>query len=417
MTELRSERKNGNWDRLFGPFFESWAVFKAPQAKSRHIIAYWTRDQLKALGFYMNSEQRRLPRIVAWQYFVSIQLATALASLFYGISESIGDIVNLGRDLVFIITIIFICFRLVFFAQYAGELDVIIDALEDIYHWSIKGPATKEVQETKRLHFLLFMALIITWFSFLILFMLIKISTPFWIESQTLPFHVSWPFQLHDPSKHPIAYIIIFVSQSTTMLYFLIWLGVVENMGVSLFFELTSALRVLCIELRNLQELCLGDEDMLYRELCRMTKFHQQIILLTDRCNHIFNGAFIMQMLINFLLVSLSLFEVLAAKRNPQVAAEYMIIMLMTLGHLSFWSKFGDMFSKESEQVALAVYEAYDPNVGSKSIHRQFCFFIQRAQKPLIMKASPFPPFNLENYMFILKQCYSILTILANTLE
>lgn len=106
-----------------------------------------------------------------------------------------------------------------------------------------------------------------------------KISTSFWIESQTLPFHVSWPFQLHDPSKHPIAYIIIFVSQSTTMLYFLIWLGVVENMGVSLFFELTSALRVLCIELRNLQELCLGDEDMLYRELCRMTKFHQQIIL------------------------------------------------------------------------------------------------------------------------------------------
>lgn len=145
-----------------------------------------------------------------------------------------------------------------------------------------------------------------------------------------------------------------------------------------------------------------------------------------------------MQMLINFLLVSLSLFEVLAAKKNPQVAVEYMIIMLMTLGHLSFWSKFGDMFSKESEQVALAVYEAYDPNVGSKSIHRQFCFFIQRAQKPLIMKASPFPPFNLENYMFvsthskllsvlncnfnnfplqILKQCYSILTILANTLE
>lgn len=53
----------------------------------------------------MNSEQRRLPRIVAWQYFVSIQLATALASLIYGISESIGDIVNLGRDLVFIITV------------------------------------------------------------------------------------------------------------------------------------------------------------------------------------------------------------------------------------------------------------------------------------------------------------------------
>ncbi|EDW93634.1 odorant receptor 65a [Drosophila yakuba] len=417
MTELQSKRKNANWDRLFGPFLESWAVFKAPQTKSRHIIAYWTREQLKALGFFRNSEARRLPRVVAWQYFVLIQLLTSMASLVYGAREHIGDTVNLGRDLVFIITTIFICFRLVFYAQYADEIDVIIDALEDIYHWSVKGPGWKEVQENKRLRFLLFMAVVISWFTCLIIFMLIKLSTPFWIESQILPFHVAWPFQLHDPAQHPIAHVIIFVSQSITMLYFLIWLGVVENMGVSIFYELTSALRVLCIELRNLQELCLGDEEMLFRELCRMTNFHQQIILLTDRCNQIFNGAFIMQMLINFLLVSLSLFEVLAAKRDPQVAAEYMVILLMTLGHLSFWSKFGDMFSEESKQVALAVYEAYDPNVGSKTIHRQFCFFIQRAQKPLIMRAAPFPPFNLENNMFILKQCYSILTILANTLE
>ncbi|EDV51139.1 odorant receptor 65a [Drosophila erecta] len=417
MTELRSERKNGNWDRLWGPFFESWAVFKAPHSNSRHIIAYWTRDQLKALGFYTNSEERRLPRVVAWQYFLLIQLATSMASLFYGVRESVGDIVNLGRDLVFIITTLFICFRLVFLAQYADEVDAIIDALEDIYHWSVKGPGSREVQETKRLHFLLFMALVVTWFTILILFILLKISTPFWIESQILPFHVAWPFQLHDPTKHPVAHFIIYVAQSTNVLYFMIWLGVAENMGVSIFFELTSALRVLCIELRNLQKLCLGDEDMLSRELCRMINFHQQIILLTERCNHIFNGAFIMQMLINFLLVSLSLFEVLAAKKDPQVAAEYMVIMLMTLGHLSFWSKFGDMFSEESKQVALAVYEAYDPNVGSKSIHRQFCFFIQRAQKPLVMSAAPFPPFNLENYMLILKQCYSILTVLANTLE
>ncbi|KAH8364772.1 hypothetical protein KR084_011382, partial [Drosophila pseudotakahashii] len=412
-----SERKNGNWDRLWRPFLEGWAVLKDPQAQSRHIFAYWTREQIKALRLYTNSEEQRQFKNIVWQTYILFSLSISLASLLYGILESLGDIVNLGRDLVFTITCIFICFRLVFFAQYADDVDMVINALEDIHHRTIRGPGSKEVQATKRLHFLLFMALLVIWLTFLVLFILIKMSTPFWIESQILPFHVVWPFYLHDPTEHPIAHAIIFVAQSTTMLYFLIWLGFVENLCVSIFFELTSALRVLCIELRNLQELCQGDENRLVLELHRLTKFHQEIILLSDRCNQIFNMAFIMQMLVNFLLISLSLFEVLAARKDPQVAAEYLVVMLMTLGHLSFWSKFGDMFSEESEQVALAAYEAYDPTVGSKNIHRHFLFFIHRAQKPLFMSASPFPPFNLANNMFILKQCYSILTLLTNTLD
>ncbi|XP_016981357.1 odorant receptor 65a [Drosophila rhopaloa] len=417
MTEQQSELKKGNWDRFWSPFLEAWALFKDPAAQSTHIIAYLARDQMKALCFYTNSEERRVSRKVIWHYYIVIQLAISLVSLCLGVLESMDDIASLGRDLVFTITTIFIFLRIVFFAQYADDLDVVIDALEDIYHWKIKGPGSEEVRVTQRIRFLMFMSLIVAWFIFLISFILIKISTPFWMESQILPFHVAWPFQLHDPSKHPITYAIIFVSQSTTVLYWLIWLGAVENMAVSIFFELTSSLRVLCIELRNLQELCQGDENLLARELFRLTKFHQRIISISDSCNNIFNGAFIMQMLVNFVLVSLSLFEVLVARKNPQVAAEYLIVMLMTLGHLSFWSKFGDMFSEESEQVALAVYEAYDPTVGSFKIHRHFRFFIQRAQTPLIMSASPFPSFNMVNYMFILKQCYSIMTLLTRTLE
>ncbi|KAI8040779.1 hypothetical protein M5D96_006722 [Drosophila gunungcola] len=364
MTELQIERKNCKWDRFWSPFIEGWAVFKDPQAHSTHIIAFWTRDQVKALCLYTNSEERRVTRNVVWHYYIVIQLAVSLASLCYGVLESIDDIAILGRDLVFIISVIFIFFRLIFFAQYANDVDAVIDALEDIHHCETKGPGRKEVQATKRLHFLLFMALIIAWFTFLISFVLIKISTPFWMESVTLPFHVAWPCHLHDPSKHPIAYCLIFVSQSTTLTYFLVWLGAVENMAVSIFFELTSSLRVLCIELRNLQEHCHGDESLLERELHRLTKFHQRIILLSDHW------------------------------------------------HLSFWSKFGDMLSEESAEVAEAVYEAYDPTVGSINIHQHFRFFILRAQKPLIMRASPFPPFNL-----ILKQCYSILTVLSGTLE
>ncbi|XP_017048454.1 odorant receptor 65a [Drosophila ficusphila] len=417
MTEPPSERKTGNWHRYWSVYLEGWAVFKDPDACPRHIISYWTRDQIKAMGFYTNSEECRSRRKVAWHYFIVTLLIVSLASLCFGVIESIGDIVNLGRDLVFIITIIFIFGRVVIYIQHADDFDEIIDTLEDIHHWTIRNAGSREVQHTKRLRFLFFTVVIVIWFFCLVLFMLIKISTPFWMESQTLPFHVVWPFQLHDPSKHPISHLIIFVSQVFTLSYFLVWLCGVENMTISVYFELTSCLRTLCIELRNLKNICHGDENLLERKLIRLIQFHQEIILLSDRCNNILNGAFIMQMLVNFFLVSLSLFEVLAARKDPQVAAEYLTIMIMTLGHLSYWSKFGDMFTQESEEVALAVYDAFDPTVGSKKIHRTFIFFIQRAQMPLLMSANPFPPFSMPNYMFILKQCYSIMTILANTLE
>ncbi|XP_017080252.1 odorant receptor 65a [Drosophila eugracilis] len=412
----KQQRITGNWDRFWIPFQDGWAVFKDPQRQPRHINAYWNRDQLKAMGLYINSERLQMTALI-WKYFVLTALIICLASLLYGIPESFGDIVNLGRDLVFTVTGAYICSRLVFFAQYSDDVDMIIDALEDLHHRMIKGPANREVQAIKRFHILLITALQVIWFAVILIFILIKISTPFYIKSQSLPFHVAWPFELHNPSKHPISHAIIFLTQSFTLLYFLLWLGFAEVMGVSIFFEMTSLLRVLSIELRNVQELCQGDENLLNSELCRLIKFHQQIILLSDRCNEIYNRAFIIQMLVNFILVSLSLLEVVEARKDPQVATEYLLVMTMTLGHLSFWSKFGDMFSEESEQVALAVYEAYDPTIGSKTINRQYCFFIQRAQRPLQMSASPFPPFNLMNYMFILKQCYSILTLLTNTLD
>lgn len=101
------------------------------------------------------------------------------------------------------------------------------------------------------------------------------------------------------------------------------------------------------------------------------------------------------QMVVNFLLVSLSAFEVLVARKNPKVVVEYLVIMAMTLGHLSWWSTFGDILSQESLEVATAAYEAYDPRLGSRRTHRDFALIIMRAQKPLIIRGSPFPPFNL----------------------
>lgn len=165
-----------------------------------------------------------------------------------------------------------------FFGMYADDIDQVVDALEESHHRQPIGPAAEEVRATKRLYFLVLSALLVLWTTFIIAFCVIKISTPFWMESQMLPFHVVWPYQLHDPSKHFISHVIIYFFQGTTLAYLLIWLCFEENMTVSIFFEMASALRVLCIELRSLQEYCKGNEILLARELRRLTRFHQRII-------------------------------------------------------------------------------------------------------------------------------------------
>ncbi|XP_043062971.1 putative odorant receptor 65c [Drosophila yakuba] len=105
-----------------------------------------------------------------------------------------------------------------------------------------------------------------------------------------------------------------------------------------------------------------------------------------------------MQMGVNLFLVSLSVLEVMEARKEPKVVVQFAILMLLALGHLSMWSFFGDLLSQKSLKISEAAYEAYDPTKGSKDIYRDLCLIIRRGQEPLIMRASPFPPFNFINY-------------------
>ncbi|XP_017089784.2 odorant receptor 65a-like [Drosophila bipectinata] len=356
---------------------------------------------MKAIGFYMNTDKGRQPLLVAWHYFFMLQMAISLASLGYGILESLDDIVLLGQDLAYTIGTFYIFFKMVHFSIHADDIDEIIDGLEECYQCDSQGRGLEESRCMKRRIFFWLTGLNAAWLFMVISFVLIIISTPFWLEAQELPFHVAYPFHLHDPSQHPLCHATIFVSQSCILMYAMIWTLCCEHISVTIFSELTSALKVLCTELRVVHERCDGNSSLFAHEVYDLAKFHQRIICLTDRSNEIFNGAFTMQLIVNFLLISLSVFEAMVSRHDPKVAAEYLVLMVMALGHLSYWSKFGDMLTQESLNVAVAAYEAYDPTYGFRSTHTIIWLIIQRAQTPLSVKSRLFPPFNLENNLAV----------------
>ncbi|XP_032307440.1 odorant receptor 65a-like [Drosophila ananassae] len=349
----------------------------------------------------MNSEERRKPLLLAWNYFFMFQMMMNMASFTYGLFESLDDIVLLGRDLAFIIAIFFEIFKMIHFSVQVDEIDKLINGLERCYRWETKGPVRNEVVSIKRWHLLLPAAVMGAWLILVISFTFIMISTPFWVESQKLPFHVAYPFDLHNPSKHPIAHALIFASHGCITFYSLIWVVLADVLAGSIFFELTSDLKILCLQLRFLNQYCGCDDVMLDKEVNRLALFHQQIICLVDRSNEIFNGALTMQLMVIFLLISLSGFEAMVSRHDHEVVAEYLVLMVMALSHLSCWSKFGDLLSQESMEVAVAAYDAYDPTRGDKSVHQRLGLIILRAQKPLSIKSRILPPFTLVNNLAV----------------
>ncbi|KAH8240621.1 hypothetical protein KR026_002194, partial [Drosophila bipectinata] len=145
-----------------------------------------------------------------WNYFFMFQMMMNMASFTYGLFESLNDIVLFGRDLAFIIAIFFEIFKMIHFSIHVEEIDTLINGLERCFSWETKGPVRNEVLSIKRWHLLLPAGVMGSWLFLVITFTLIMLSTPFWVESQKLPFHVAYPFDLHNPSKHPIAHALIF---------------------------------------------------------------------------------------------------------------------------------------------------------------------------------------------------------------
>ncbi|XP_017147721.1 odorant receptor 65a-like [Drosophila miranda] len=409
-------RLSKKWKGFMKPYAPFRRVYRTPGKCPEHTVPYLNREQLISTGYYPNSTQNSLPGQRFFHVFLLVKGTIFFSSILYAASESLDDIVELGRDLAFIIASFFIYFKLIYFLLYADNVDEVIDGLEECYRWERAGPAAAGVRSAKRLHYLIVIGMQIIWVVSMIIFIVLLISTPF-LTQQELPFHAAYPFHLHDPLRHPRIHILIYLSQSFDILYYLTWLTVTECMSVSIYSQLTTALSVLCVELRHLHQFCDGDEDLLRWEIHRLVKYHQKIIRLVDRCNEVFHGPLIMQMIVNFLLVSLSVFEAMMARHDPKVAGQFILLMILALGHLSMWTKFGDMMSQESLEVAEAAYDAYDSSVGSKKIYWNIRFIIMRAQEPLIMRATPFPTFNMTNYKAILNQCYGILTLLLNTLD
>lgn len=247
------------------------------------------------MALFTTTEESLLPYRSKWHTLVNIQMVIFFASMSFGLTESIGDHVQMGRDLAFILGVrqcywvlifnkyclylqaFFIIFKTYYFCWYGDELDQVISDLDALHPWAQKGPNPVEYQTGKRWYFVMAFFLATSWSFFLCIFLLLLITSPMWVHQQNLPFHAAFPFQWHEKSLHPISHAIIYLFQSYFAVYCLTWLLCIEGLSICIYAEITFGIEVLCLELRQIHRHNYGLQE-LRMETNRLVKLHQKIV-------------------------------------------------------------------------------------------------------------------------------------------
>ncbi|XP_017860676.1 PREDICTED: putative odorant receptor 65c [Drosophila arizonae] len=386
------------WRRIYEQFVDYWMVLHE-KTHPQHTTLYYNRLQLIVMCNYPNKEQRRSPIRHLWHRIILLQTNLFFVTLLFALPESVDNIVDFGQNILWLISCFYLAFKWHYFYFRADDVDEIINDVDECHCMAVSGAAAPIIRSEQRRFFLIESSLTLAWYVGNTMFIILTTSQPLW-TGQKLPFNAVYPFEWHDPEKHPIAHAIIYIWQ----FYFLAY-----NLAINF--------KILCIELDTFAKLHQEDEEQFRSELGRLIKLHQRAIRNVHHVNEVFYAPLTMQMLTQFLLISLSTFETLAAKQDLRVATSFIIFMLLTFCHCAYFCYFGDMVTEYSNQVAQSAYGAFEWSPNSRVIRRDLLFMISRAQKPLAVTPSPLPPFNRITFMSVIKQCYTILTLLMESMD
>lgn len=351
-----------------------------------------------------------------WHILVLLQINTFTMTMLWALPESSGNIVDLGQDLLWVIGTFYLIVKWHYLHFNADNVDEVLNDVDECHRELKNDRAVKEIRAEQRYFFLVESTLTMCWIVGVFCFNTLAMLQPVW-TNQKLPFHAVYPFEWHDPEKHPYTHVIVYIWQCLVLNYNLFNVLFFDVLSAHIFTQLGCNLKILCMELQALSKLNRENEQLFRQELYKLIKFHQRIIDLVERTNKTFSSPMIMQLIAAFLLISCSTFVSLVVRHDLSMAFRFIIFMILSFLHLSYWCFAGDMVTQQSQKVALAAFDVYEWSPYNPEIQRDIMFIIQRAQLPMSMAGSPFPPLNLMSYMGILKQCYSILTVLLESLD
>ncbi|XP_064544714.1 putative odorant receptor 65b [Drosophila montana] len=309
-----------SWRRIYEQF-KGFCLVLHQKTHPKHTSTFYNRIQLIVLWNFPNEKQRRLSTRRIWHAFILIQINVFFLTLLFALPESVDHIVDLGQDILWMIGTFYMLFKWHFFFFYMDDIDEAINDLDACHCEPKSGPAvaiirSEQLCQARSCH-----------------------TMQFVIFNGTIP------------SQHPIAHVCIYIWQCFFLFCNMACILYTDLFSSHCFAQLAVNLKILCIELNTFAKVYHEDEQQYRTELGRLG-------YIVDRTNEVFYAPQIMQMLTAFLMISLSTFEALVSRHEPTVAARFVIFMVLSFCHQTYWCLFGDMVTEQSEQVAFSAYMA-----------------------------------------------------------
>ncbi|XP_047120441.1 odorant receptor Or2-like [Schistocerca piceifrons] len=248
--------------------------------------------------------------------------------------------------------------------------------------------------------------------------------TTYWlftpVSPEGLPFFLALPYD----ASTPLGFAVSWVYCTVGTVHVVVMTMVLDSFNVSLINQLRMQLALLnnkivsiprensSIPLDSLQTT--GYWDLHYR-LEKCVLHHQAIIRNSDLLERSLKGMLLAQSLSIGAAACFQMFEVAMSADGLQQIGKFGLYLTGMLAELFIYCWFGDDLITESENLAVAAYDAVTSLQGCPlSIKKSLLLLMHRAQRPLRITAGGFFPFSRESFVAVVNVSYSFFAILRN---
>ncbi|KAM7344077.1 odorant receptor 47b [Cochliomyia hominivorax] len=379
--------------------------------KPEKISLIYMRNYMRLLGILPGSWQNESFYYNFINKFIMLMLVKLSLSITFDLYEASHDIVQFGDDLVVLIGIYLIFFKIIHCAYYSQDIVDIISEFNRMHLYFKSLKESRNLSKILKVQRLFYLAELILFFHYAVLCFLftLAICFPPILTTNGTPYRAKYPFSWESFEDHPILFSSVYIFQCVMTQFMLISIVVIDNVGCHLFTQTTLNLKLLCIRIRELGS---KTEEQNLKELHELIKFHQYMINLITKINDIYYYNYASQMAASTFMICLTAFEAMLAQDQPMIAIKFQIYMFSAFAQLFYWCLTGNMVYYNSLDVADAAYEIERWYDQSKEFKYCLRFLIKRAQNPLVFRPKPFFCFNFESFTSILSSSYSYFALL-----
>ena len=208
------------------------------------------------------------------------------------LKEAVNDFYRFGDDIVAMLGVFMVWTKLMLHRTSAKDIEPIVNEFVDLDLESRRRFGKHPQYNYWQCRYFMFDSFFCTIYNVMVVTLFVAMSSTPLFNDQIFPFRAKYPFGWDIPEEHPIMYVVLYVYQSSCILYLTVSVNLMDNLICNIFSNTSLNLKVLTLRIREMGSSAVSaaenpalHEEQMKRELEDIVKQHQRIIRLVDYSN------------------------------------------------------------------------------------------------------------------------------------